>query len=108
MQAAIGGLDAEMQEAEVPTEVNIDQHDIANQLAVVDYIEDIYTFYRKTEVCSIVNMHCFFQGNYWRLKSCLHCNQRMATCFCSEIPWVRRPGPELCATKLHDSAGRYQ
>ncbi len=57
MQAAIGGLDAEMQEAEVPTEVNIDQHDIGNQLAVVDYIEDIYTFYRKTEVCSIVNMH---------------------------------------------------
>jgi hypothetical protein len=54
VQAAIGGLDAEMQEAEVPTEVNIDQHDIGNQLAVVDYIEDIYTFYRKTEVQSCV------------------------------------------------------
>ncbi|CAM6036102.1 unnamed protein product [Sphagnum compactum] len=53
-EAAIGGLDAEMQEAEVPTEVNIDQHDIGNQLAVVDYIEDIYTFYRKTEVQSCV------------------------------------------------------
>ncbi|CAM6044825.1 unnamed protein product [Sphagnum compactum] len=51
--AACGGIDAEMQEAEVPVS-NIDQHDIGNQLAVVDYVEDIYTFYRKTEVESCV------------------------------------------------------
>ena len=29
---------------------NIDADDVGNQLAVVDYIEDIYSFYRKTEV----------------------------------------------------------
>jgi hypothetical protein len=51
--AACGGIDAEMQEAEVPVS-NIDQHDIGNQLAVVDYVEDIYTFYRNTEVQSCV------------------------------------------------------
>ncbi|KAH8975113.1 hypothetical protein BDL97_01G139500 [Sphagnum fallax] len=47
--AACGGIDAEMQEAEMPVS-NIDQHDIGNQLAVVDYVEDIYTFYHKIEV----------------------------------------------------------
>ena len=31
---------------------NIDADDVGNQLAVVDYIEDIYSFYRKTEVCT--------------------------------------------------------
>ena len=31
---------------------NIDADDVGNQLAVVDYIEDIYSFYRKTEVCA--------------------------------------------------------
>ena len=29
---------------------NIDAEDVGNQLAVVDFVEDIYTFYRKTEV----------------------------------------------------------
>lgn len=46
-------FDAEMQEAEEPVP-NIDEHDVGNQLAVVDYIEDIYSFYRKTEVQSCV------------------------------------------------------
>lgn len=32
---------------------NIDANDVGNQLAVVEYIEDIYSFYLKTEV------HCF-------------------------------------------------
>ncbi|KAH9565063.1 hypothetical protein CY35_04G058300 [Sphagnum magellanicum] len=50
-EAACGRSDAETQEAAVS---DIDQHDIGNQLAVVDYIEDIYTFYRKTEVQSCV------------------------------------------------------
>jgi hypothetical protein len=51
VQAACSRSDAETQEAAVS---DIDQHDIGNQLAVVDYIEDIYTFYRKTEVQSCV------------------------------------------------------
>ncbi|CAK9192727.1 unnamed protein product [Sphagnum troendelagicum] len=51
--AACGGIDAEMQEAEMPVS-NIDEHDIGNQLAVVDYVEDIYTFYHKIEVQSCV------------------------------------------------------
>ena len=29
---------------------DIDAEDVGNQLAVVDFVEDIYTFYRKTEV----------------------------------------------------------
>lgn len=47
-EAACGGFDAEMVEAEpLP---NIDEADVGNQLAVVDYVEDIYSFYRKAEV----------------------------------------------------------
>jgi hypothetical protein len=46
--------------------------------------------------------------NNWSLKSFLGCNQRTATWICSEIPCVGCAGPKLCATKLHDSAGRYQ
>jgi cyclin B len=61
VQAACGGIDAEMQEAEVPVS-NIDQHDIGNQLAVVDYVEDIYTFYRKTEVSSGGGFGRFLDG----------------------------------------------
>lgn len=45
--------DAEMHEAEEPIP-NIDEHDVGNELAVIDYIEDIYSFYRKTEVQSCV------------------------------------------------------
>ncbi len=51
VQAACGRSDAETQETAVPVS-DIDQHDIGNQLAVVDYIEDIYTFYCKTGVSS--------------------------------------------------------
>nr|PNR48423.1 hypothetical protein PHYPA_012899 [Physcomitrium patens] len=46
-------FDADMHEAEEPVP-NIDEHDVGNQLAVVDYIEDIYSFYRKSEVQSCV------------------------------------------------------
>ncbi|KAG0559661.1 hypothetical protein KC19_10G121300 [Ceratodon purpureus] len=45
--------DADMHEAEEPVP-NIDEHDTGNQLAVVEYIEDIYGFYRKTEIQSCV------------------------------------------------------
>ncbi|OAE31750.1 hypothetical protein AXG93_4874s1130 [Marchantia polymorpha subsp. ruderalis] len=50
---ALGRHDTEMLEADeqVP---NIDEADIGNQLAVVDYVEDIYSFYRKAEVQSCV------------------------------------------------------
>ncbi|KAJ7565517.1 hypothetical protein O6H91_02G063700 [Diphasiastrum complanatum] len=40
--------------AEAEQSVNIDEADIGNQLAVVDYVEDIYSFYRKIEVQSCV------------------------------------------------------
>jgi cyclin B len=62
VQAACGGIDAEMQEAEVPVS-SIDQHDIGNQLAVVDYVEDIYTFYRKIEVSSAGRFGRFLDGS---------------------------------------------
>ncbi|EFJ27369.1 hypothetical protein SELMODRAFT_230742 [Selaginella moellendorffii] len=51
------GFDAEMVDAtstpvaEEPLP-NIDEHDVGNQLAVTDYVEDIYSFYRKAEVQS--------------------------------------------------------
>jgi cyclin B len=62
VQAACGGIDAEMQEAEMPVS-NIDQHDIGNQLAVVDYVEDIYTFYHKIEVSSGGRFGRFLDGS---------------------------------------------
>ena len=43
-----------MHEAEAEPVPNIDEHDTGNQLCVVEYIEDIYSFYRKTEVQSCV------------------------------------------------------
>eukprot|EP01018_Ginkgo_biloba_P028976 Gb_03506 [translate_table: standard] len=51
-EAACGGFDAEMIEVE-ETLPNIDEGDLDNQLAVVEYVEDIYKFYRKIE-----NMSC--------------------------------------------------
>lgn len=49
-----GGFTAETHEevAELP---NIDAADVGDQLAVVDYIEDIYSFYCKTEAQSCVS-----------------------------------------------------
>lgn len=32
--------------------VNIDASDMNNELAVVEYVEDIYKFYKLVEVCS--------------------------------------------------------
>ena len=46
-QAASGGF--KKKQVEEPR-TNIDAADIDDQLAVVDYVEDIYSFYRKTEV----------------------------------------------------------
>jgi hypothetical protein len=39
-----------MPEAEEDPLPNIDGGDLDNQLAVVEYVEDIYKFYRRTEV----------------------------------------------------------
>ena len=38
---------------------SIDDGDLEDQLAVVEYVEDIYKFYRKIEVCFFVN-ECIF------------------------------------------------
>jgi len=38
---------------------SIDDGDLENQLAVVDYVEDIYKLYRTIEVCLSVN-ECSF------------------------------------------------
>eukprot|EP00250_Pteridium_aquilinum_P019470 c24445_g1_i2 orf=332-1717(-) len=51
-EAACGGFKPEVAEDPV---TNIDAGDTGNQLAVVDYIEDIYSFYRKTEKQSCVS-----------------------------------------------------
>lgn len=37
-------------EVEMEDIIDIDSSDHNNPLALVDYVEDIYTFYRKTEV----------------------------------------------------------
>ncbi|CAM6106064.1 unnamed protein product [Calypogeia fissa] len=50
---AIGRHDTEMMDTEEHVH-NIDEGDVNNQLCVVDYVEDIYSFYRKTEVQSCV------------------------------------------------------
>jgi len=34
---------------------SIDDGDLENQLVVVEYVEDIYKFYKKIEVCFSVN-----------------------------------------------------
>ena len=38
---------------------NIDYGELEDQLVVVEYVEDIYKFYRKIEVCFFVN-ECSF------------------------------------------------
>ncbi|MCO5573124.1 hypothetical protein L7F22_026889 [Adiantum nelumboides] len=50
-EAACGVFKAKVVENPV---TNIDADDVGNQLAVVDYIEDIYSFYRRTEKQSCV------------------------------------------------------
>eukprot|EP00249_Psilotum_nudum_P023718 c28960_g1_i4 orf=981-2432(-) len=52
--ACWGFVEVEMEEAE-DSILNIDACDVGNQLAVVDYVEDIYSFYRKTEAQSCVS-----------------------------------------------------
>eukprot|EP00250_Pteridium_aquilinum_P003272 c13596_g1_i1 orf=174-1502(+) len=52
-EAACGGFSAQIHE-KVPELPSIDAGDVGNQLAVVDYVEDIYSFYRKTEAQSCV------------------------------------------------------
>ncbi|XP_068659778.1 cyclin-B2-1-like isoform X3 [Aristolochia californica] len=48
-----GPLEIEMEEAESPLP-NIDKIDDRNPLAVVEYVEDIYRFYRKNDIMSCV------------------------------------------------------
>ncbi|KAH7300297.1 hypothetical protein KP509_24G055000 [Ceratopteris richardii] len=50
-EAACGALEVVMAEAEEPMP-NIDAQDVGNQLAVVDYVEDIYSFYKRAEIQS--------------------------------------------------------
>ncbi|URD80595.1 cyclin-B2-2 [Musa troglodytarum] len=47
--------EVEMEDLVVETIPDIDGCDLNNPLAVVEYVEDIYTFYRKTEVTSCVS-----------------------------------------------------
>lgn len=55
-EAACGGYEVEMEEAEEQEPLpNIDEDDIGNHLAVVDYVEDIYSFYKKSEIQSCVS-----------------------------------------------------
>lgn len=57
MLEEIDRMDAEIEMEEVDEEepvVDIDSADKKNQLAVVEYIDDIYTYYKKTESCSCV------------------------------------------------------
>ncbi|XP_065030251.1 G2/mitotic-specific cyclin-2-like isoform X2 [Musa acuminata AAA Group] len=46
--------EVEMEDLVIETIPDIDGCDLDNPLAVVEYVEDIYTFYRKTEVTSCV------------------------------------------------------
>ncbi|KAJ8511281.1 hypothetical protein OPV22_001715 [Ensete ventricosum] len=46
--------EVEMEDLVINTIPDIDGCDLDNPLAVVEYVEDIYTFYRKTEVTSCV------------------------------------------------------
>ena len=42
--------EVEMTDPDAEPDVDIDSSDSNNPLAVVDYVEDIYTYYRQTEV----------------------------------------------------------
>ena len=42
--------EVEMTDLDAEPVVDIDSSDSNNPLAVVDYVEDIYTYYRQTEV----------------------------------------------------------
>lgn len=53
--------------------VDIDGSDRKNPLAVVDYIEDLYAYYRKMEVCSLspcLSRICLKKKKIW--FSCYH------------------------------------
>ncbi|XP_074577002.1 G2/mitotic-specific cyclin-2-like [Curcuma longa] len=50
-----GLKDVEMEDRILDSFPDIDSCDSTNPLAVVEYVEDIYTFYRKTEVTSCVS-----------------------------------------------------
>lgn len=42
--------EVDMEDLEVEPVLDIDSYDSNNPLAVVDYVEDIYTYYRQIEV----------------------------------------------------------
>ncbi|KAI5072585.1 hypothetical protein GOP47_0012691 [Adiantum capillus-veneris] len=65
-EATCGSFKTEVAEDPV---ANIDADDVGNQLAVVDYIDDIYSFYRRTEKQSCV------PPNY--MSQQVHINEKM-------------------------------
>lgn len=44
------GTDVDLSEFEMEDDMDIDELDVQNPLAVVDYVEEIYGFYRQREV----------------------------------------------------------
>lgn len=44
------GNDVDLNELEMEDDMDIDELDVQNPLAVVDYVEEIYGFYRQREV----------------------------------------------------------
>ncbi|XP_010266169.1 PREDICTED: G2/mitotic-specific cyclin-2-like [Nelumbo nucifera] len=53
--------EVEMEDIVTEPEMDIDSGDKKNPLAVVEYIEDIYSYYRKTENCSCVSPNYMMQ-----------------------------------------------
>ncbi|MDV3166592.1 MAG: hypothetical protein Q8807_02920 ['Waltheria sp.' little leaf phytoplasma] len=39
---------------------DIDAADINNELAVVEYVDDLYKFYKSSEVCFVLILYLFF------------------------------------------------
>ncbi|KAJ8531427.1 hypothetical protein K7X08_026861 [Anisodus acutangulus] len=48
-------MEIEMEDIFEETAINIDSDDTKNPLAVVDYVEDLYAYYSKMEVCSRIS-----------------------------------------------------
>lgn len=47
--------------------VDIDSSDINNPIAVVDYVEDLYAFYKKMEVSLVSIYHFQFSKNLFQI-----------------------------------------
>lgn len=44
--------------------LDIDSSDKKNQLAVVEYIDDLYTYYKKVEVRQNLRANCFWSFSF--------------------------------------------